>query len=225
VLADRAPALLARIVPGGVCVAETFADVPEPLFPQEQAVIARAVATRRLEFRSARGCARQALAGLGLDRPPQVPTATGAPPWPDGVVGSMTHCAGYRAAAVAWASAWAGLGIDAEPHAPLPVGVIDLVVLPAEREQLAALDRTTPSRHWDRILFSAKESVYKVWSPLTGAWLGFDQARVTLDPQRQTFEVEMLIAAPAGRGVSMAGRWLVERGLVLTAALAAPPDR
>ncbi|WP_306332212.1 4'-phosphopantetheinyl transferase [Streptomyces sp. KL109B] len=67
---------------------------------QEEALIARAVPKRRNEFTTVRACAHDALAGLGLAPVPLLPDERGAPGWPPGVVGSMTHCPGYGAAAV-----------------------------------------------------------------------------------------------------------------------------
>lgn len=78
----------------------------------------------------------------------------------------MTHCDGYRAAAVARRETIASIGIDAEPHAALPDGVEKLTALPEERMALTRLAVTHPHIHWDRLLFSAKESVYKAWFPL-----------------------------------------------------------
>ena len=59
--------------------------------------------------------------------------------WPDGLVGSMTHYAGYRGAVVAPATALMGLGIDAEPHKPLRQGAWEYVALPAERDLLCPI--------------------------------------------------------------------------------------
>ena len=106
------------------------------------------------------------------------------------MVGSITHCAGYRACAVARAAHVAGVGIDAEPHAPLPAGVLGQIARPEERPLLARAGRTEPAVHWDRLLFCAKEAVYKVWFPLAACWLGFEDAVLTLDPA----------TAPSGRG-------------------------
>jgi len=212
--------VIERILPAAVAVGETWAELDEPLFPQEEAAIARSVPKRRSEFRSARGCARTALARLGLDRPPMVPGPAGAPSWPPGVVGSMTHCAGYRAAAAARADDVAGVGIDAEPNAPLPSGVLDTVSSPGEREHLVALAATRPDVCWDRLLFSAKESVYKTWFPLTGLWLGFEEAELRFDPDAGTLAADLLRPGlhRAGRPVgSLHGRWLVDRGLVVNA--------
>ncbi|MFD0027341.1 4'-phosphopantetheinyl transferase family protein [Streptomyces sp. NPDC055059] len=94
----------------------------------------------------------------------------------------MTHCPGYRAAAVASRTRLLSLGIDAEPHAPLPAGVLDLVADPVERAALARLARTHPGVHWDTLLFSAKESVFKAWFPLMGSWLDFTDARLHFRP-------------------------------------------
>src|SRR4051812_40738925 len=88
------PAMIERTVPTTVAVSETWVDLDELLFPEELSTISRAGEKRRAEFRSVRGCARIALPRFGLARPPLLPDAAGAPAWPPGVVGSMTHCAG-----------------------------------------------------------------------------------------------------------------------------------
>ena len=116
--------MIEEILPAEVAAVEARADPPDVmLFPEEEAVIAKAVDKGRREFSTVRHCARLALATLGLPRSPLLPWERGAPQWPVGVVGSMTHCAGYRAAAVARARDVVTIGIDAEPHAVLPDGV------------------------------------------------------------------------------------------------------
>ena len=71
------------------------------------------------------------------------PGAKREPLWPAGVVGSITHCDGYRAAAVARATDLATVGIDAEPHEPLPDGVLAAIALPAEPPRAARARRPT----------------------------------------------------------------------------------
>lgn len=214
------PAAIEQILPEWVSAAEVFHDPAEAtLFPEEEAALARAVDKRRREFTSARWCARQALAALGIAPTPLVPGPSGAPTWPDGVVGSMTHCEGYRAAAVAFAADFKALGIDAEPAGPLPDGVLDIVTVEAERADLARLASEFPGTHWDRVLFSAKESVYKAWSPLTGRWLGFEDALLRIDPRRGTFTARVLVPNLALDGTPLGtfcGRWLSSHGLILT---------
>ena len=220
--------MLADIVPSVVAVAEVLGDLPDVLlFPEEEAAIAKAVDKRRREFAAVRGCARDALGRLGWPAVPIVPGQGGAPQWPDGVVGSMTHCAGYAASAVARVQDVLALGVDAEPHDVLPDGVLDLVSLAEERAMLSALASDAPDVCWDKLLFSAKESVYKAWFPLTNRWLGFEQAAIVVDPENGTFTARLLVAGPVidgGQLTEFAGRWLVRAGLVLTAT-AVLPDR
>ncbi|GHF79135.1 4'-phosphopantetheinyl transferase [Streptomyces filamentosus] len=217
--------MIEELLPAGVAGAERFDDAEAVTpFPEEEAVVARSVAERRDSFHTARLCARLALAELGLPPVPILPGPKGEPRWPAGLVGSMTHCTGYRGAVLARASEFAGLGIDAEPHLPLPEGVLETVSLPAERERLLLLGRDHPGVHWDRLLFSAKEAVYKVWFPLARKWLDFDEADIALLPDGR-FTARLLVPGPvvAGRRVPvLAGRWRVGRGLVLTALVLGP---
>lgn len=213
--------MIEEILPPEVAAAEAFDDAaPAVLFPAEEAAIARAVPKRRSEFATGRACARAALAKLGLPPSPIVPGPRGAPQWPAGVVGSITHCAGYRASAVAHLTDVAGIGLDAEPNAPLPDGVLERIAVAQERAWLPELAAAVPGVSWDRLLFCAKESVYKAWFPLTRRWLGFEQAVITVDPQAGAFTAELLEPAEAldGRRLAgFAGRWLARDGLVLTA--------
>jgi 4'-phosphopantetheinyl transferase EntD len=206
--------MIEEIVPSTVAAVEAFDDPPNAtLYPQEEAVISRAVDKRRREFTTARHCARTAMVALGLPPAPILPGPRGAPGWPDGVVGSMTHCAGYRAAALAHGRDLRTIGIDAEVHEALPQGVLDLVSIAAERARLRRLSADEPGVCWDRLLFSAKESVYKAWYPLTRRWLDFAEADVELDSSG-AFSARLVVSGPV---TAFDGRWLVRDGLVLTA--------
>jgi 4'-phosphopantetheinyl transferase EntD len=206
--------MIERILPGAVVAVDTREDDPAAvLFPEEEALLARAVDKRRREFATVRACARTALARLGLPPAPILPGTRGAPTWPAGVVGSMTHCDGYRACAVARAGEVLTIGIDAEPDAALPEGVLGVVSDAGERAWIAELSAAEPGVSWDRLLFSAKESVYKAWFPLTGRWLGFEEATVSVRPAERTFEARLLVPGPVS---GFSGRWLTTGGLILT---------
>lgn len=72
---------------------------------------------------------------------------------------------------------------------------------------------------WDRLLFSAKESVYKTWFPLTGRWLGFEDAEL-VPAVDGTFRARLLVEAPTVDGVVVStfeGRWAVDGGILVTA--------
>lgn len=200
------------------------------LYPEEQALVTRAVPKRVREFTLVRACARRAMEKLGVPPQPVLPGERGAPQWPAGLVGSMTHCEGYCAAALVRATDLASIGIDAEPHQPLPEGVLDSVALSTEREHLRELAEGGPGAHgipvhWDRLLFSAKESVYKAWFPLTGKWLDFSEADIafTAAPGAHpygTFRARLLVPGPVVDGHELGyfdGRWTVRRGLLGTA--------
>ncbi len=218
--------MLADMLPPEVAAVESFGDMLDiVLFPEEEAVLVRAVDKRRREFTTARSCARAALATLGLPPAPIVPGPRGAPQWPPEVVGSMTHCAGYRAAAVARHRDVLTIGLDAEPDDRLPEGVLDAIATADERARLCALASAAPEPSWDRLLFSAKESVYKAWFPLTRRWLGFEEAAITINPSDGTFTARLLVPGPVldGRQLTgFTGRWLARHGLVLTAIAVLP---
>ena len=204
-------------MPTAVASTEMFADPPDvALFPEEELLVARAVDKRRREFTTARACARSALARLGVEPAPILTGERGAPGWPPGVVGSITHCAGYRAAAVAPARAVLTVGVDAEPDDPLPDGVLAVISLPGERGRLADLAGAAPGVNWDRLLFCAKEATYKAWFPVARRWLGFEDADVTIDSANGTFLASLLVPAPAPLA-RLSGRWLARDGLILTA--------
>jgi 4'-phosphopantetheinyl transferase EntD len=214
--------LLSDVLPDKVAAAEMYDDPPDlaPL-PEEEPLIAKSVAKRRNEFVTVRYCARQALGELGVAPVPILKGEKGEPCWPDGVVGSLTHCDGYRGAAVGRHDAMRSVGIDAEPHDVLPRGVLDAISLPAERSEISALPT---GLHWDRILFCAKEATYKTWYPVTKRWLGFEDAHIvfSLDDSGTAggFESRILIDPVALSGpplTSLRGRWSVRDGLTLTA--------
>ncbi|MEU2993112.1 4'-phosphopantetheinyl transferase family protein [Streptomyces griseoincarnatus] len=224
--------LIANVLPPGVAAVESRGGAgPEgALFPEEAALIADSVPQRRAEFTGVRSCARRAMAALGFPPAPVLRGPRGAPLWPEGLVGSMTHCPEYRAAAVAPASAVRMLGIDAEPNRPLPEGHREVVARPAELRRLAAAGRAEAERrdgpHWDRLLFSAKESVFKTWYPLTGDELDFHEAEITMSrtpgcSDRGRFVARLSRSAP-GVPEAMAGRWAADRSTIVTAVVLAP---
>ena len=212
--------LIEAVLPSSVAWFEALDDPPDAaLFPEEAALLSRASDKRWLEFTTGRHCARRALAQLGVAPAAILTGPAGEPLWPDGVVGSITHCAGYRAAAVAWAVSASTIGIDAEPHDPLPTGVLEAVSRSAERTLIRALTASVPDICWDRVLFSAKEAIYKAWYPLAQRMLGFEEAVVTIE-RNGTFSARLEAPGPIVRGQplrAVVGRWMVTAGLVLTA--------
>ena len=229
--------MLGMILPVGVQSEEYFGDPPGGvLFPEEEKVIANAVAARRRDYTTVRTCARACLERLGYPPVPILPGLGGAPSWPAGVQGSMTHCVGYAAAAVGRAVGISAIGIDAEPDAPLPDGVLGLIATSVEQNRLAVISpepgraSTSSARmvtqqesddpNWDRLLFSAKESVYKAWFPLVGEWLDPQETEILFHPHERTFTAllcrgGLIINDRPVRQIH--GRWTREQGILATA--------
>lgn len=189
---------------------------------EECAAVAAAAPVRREQFLAGRACAHAALRSLGRDGPAVGRGPTRAPVWPPFVVGSIAHTAHVAGAVVARAEdAW-GLGLDIEPlDPPLDLDVERLVCTPAER----AADG--PARHrlaasTSKLIFCAKECVYKAVAPATGWPLDFQDVRVQVDLVHgryravvdERFRVGGLPLSPLhGRvavvgGVVLAGLWV-----------------
>ena len=202
----------------------------DALTDEEQPLVAGASAARRAEFATGRHCARLALASLSpaLGRMPVLADARGAPVWPAGVVGSITHCPGWTGAVAARSSNGVtvlghgvpvlgrgvrSLGLDAEPVAPLPPGVLEVVASPDEREsleRLAGLGGEWPGIPWDTLLFAAKEATYQAWYPLAGTVLAHDAVHVELSASG-TFSAVARADDALGRVTThrVRGRWVV----------------
>ena len=194
--------------------------------PAEEAHLAsrRHAPGRAAEFRAGRACARRAMRALGLPDAPLLPDETRAPVWPAGVVGSITHCAGYCAAAAAKARDLAALGIDAEAHGSFPHDVARRVAAAAE---IASFARFVASPDIAACaVFSAKESLYKAVFPLSRTFLDFDEVMVVAEgPGR--FSAICLNVAVAPLVAQVVGRLSVGPRHVFTTAIipAAPGAR
>ena len=202
-------------MPATVTAVATRGDLGAELFAEEARSLGSAADRRRREFTTGRACARQALARLGMPATAIASGAHGEPLWPASVVGSITHCARYRACALARSSEVRCIGIDAEPEARLPAGVLAAIAGDEERRALAA---HAAGVCWDRVLFSGKEAVFKAWFALTGRALGFEDADVRIDARAGTFTARLLVGGPLGE---VRGRWLAADGIVATAVVVA----
>jgi 4'-phosphopantetheinyl transferase EntD len=209
-----------RILPRAAVAAESFGGLPPAgldLFPAEERAVRTAGSARRAEFTAGRRCARTALAGLGVPAAPILPGPAGEPGWPDGVTGSITHCPGYRACAVARTGDLAAIGIDAEPDTELPRHLAEAVATAWERtwiQRQAAAGTPGPAVRWTRLVFSAKEAAAKAWYPLAGRWP--DLAELTVAATAAGDLVVRLAGAAPGLPATLSGRWLARDGLIVT---------
>jgi 4'-phosphopantetheinyl transferase EntD len=184
------------------------------LLKAEREAVEGAAQTRVEQFTAGRVCSRLALTRLGVAATtPIVRGEDRAPIWPPGFIGSISHTDAWCAAAVARTKDVRALGIDLEPATPLKEALWRRVCTQTERERLRGLP--DPGL-MGKILFSAKESVYKCQYPLTIQFLGFHA--VELEVGDGSFRAVFQQAAGEFKpGYVMSGRYLVEGGLVASA--------
>jgi 4'-phosphopantetheinyl transferase EntD len=165
--------------------------------------------TRRRASGAARIVARELLRELGADpAAPLLRSPSGAPTWPAGFIGSLAHDDDFAVAAVALRGPIIGLGVDVEPAEPLPADLVDLVLSAAERRA------TKGDRVKQRLVFVAKEAVYKAIHPLDGTPLEYGDIEITLGEGRATLKDRrrlQLVTLAGERLVAVALAW--ERGL------------
>ncbi|RUW88212.1 4'-phosphopantetheinyl transferase superfamily protein [Mesorhizobium sp. M7A.F.Ca.US.010.02.1.1] len=168
---------IAAIAPSGVrigCRLIRDGDDAHLLPGEAHSIPARQPGMRRASG-AARWIAHGLLAELGVGDVAILRSPTGAPVWPDGITGSLAHDDDMAVAAIAPIGDIASLGIDVEPAQPLPDDILALVTTPADRTDAA-------DRHLaGRILFAAKEAVYKAVYPLDRKVLGYEDITIDLN--------------------------------------------
>jgi len=168
------------------------------LLPEEQA-IAESFGSqkRRAEFTLGRICAHEALSRFGLDSEPilRIPE-TREPCWPDSIWGSITHTAGYAAVAVGFKKEIKGVGIDLESFSrPVDFKIRRHVCVDSELEWLESLPTKQANRAL-RIIFSAKESIFKCIYPGTKTYLTFKDAEVSVKETEKNFSFTIFKSLP-----------------------------
>jgi len=184
------------------------------LLPEEEICVQRAVTKRRREFTAGRVCARQALAALGIADVPLGMGSDRLPVWPEGIIGSISHCDGYCGVAIARASRVVSLGLDVEGADPLESGTTRIVCAEAELSQ-ADLFPDLAIGGVAKLIFSAKEAAFKCWYPLGRKILEFSDVRIAFDRDRSAFSALFLKeGASLQSGISLEGRFALDASRV-----------
>ena len=147
----------------------------DALFPIERAGREQATLKVRRQSGAVRMVARKLLEELGLPDVELPRLSNGAPKWPDGIVGSLAHDKRVAVAAVMPSTGASCIGIDVEPAEPLPPQVMETISTPGEQRKY------DPETLQGRVLFCAKEAVYKAFNSKTGQRLGFQDVDIDLD--------------------------------------------
>ncbi|MEL6838739.1 MAG: 4'-phosphopantetheinyl transferase superfamily protein [Pseudomonadota bacterium] len=181
-------------------------DPADGLWPEETPAIARAVDKRQRDFAAGRRAARTAMEEFGLT-PTAIPQGEQREPiWPDGLIGSISHCQTCCIAAVAESNHHRSIGIDIEPATPLDTDLNRMICQPSERDWLTTQANPQLAA---KTIFSIKEAVYKAQFPLTRDVIGFHA--VTTEITGMTFT-----ATINETGQKFAGSFLITQGLILS---------
>jgi 4'-phosphopantetheinyl transferase EntD len=213
--------VLAELFDGDVATVEVdlYRDPLTDLHPDEARAVASAREPRLLEFRGGRHCARTALAVFGVTGVPILRGEDRSPTWPEGFVGSITHTRardrGWCGAAVARAAGVRAVGIDAEFDEPLEPKLYERVLTPGERSRLTELPEAERGRY-AKLVFSAKESVYKCQYPLSRTFLEFKDVEISVETGGAFRAVLRKDAGPLSSGHVFEGRYTRAGGLVAT---------
>lgn len=216
-------ALSAWLFPGPVAlyrmpVAEAF---PHTILAAERSLIAGAVPARQSEFAAGRACARRALEALGLSATAIPAGPDRMPLWPEGIVGSISHDADSAFAVAGCTQDWIGIGLDVELCGDVPSEIASLICSDEER---------AASAHWGAgldfiaLTFSAKESVFKCFYPLTRKFLDFLDVVIRWQPHsddRTSGRFDALFSPAVEqerRPIVIEGRWQIANGRIHTSA-------
>lgn len=161
------------------------------LLPEERVLCARAVEKRKREVAAGRVLARRALAELGIPEAPLMRNADRSPMWPAGVVGSISHSTSLCVVAVGLARDVELIGVDVEEKTPLDPALFNMVMVPNEARWLAG-QPVYEQGELAKLIFSAKECVYKAQYTRTKKMLDFKDVELAIDRAAQTFEASVL---------------------------------
>lgn len=194
-------------------------DVPRTL--------GRAVPRRVRSYLAGRHCAARAISAFLPDFPHRREALAtgqhGSPVWPPAVVGSITHSTRLAAAVVAPMERWRGLGVDCERVMTAEVAdeIVSRIIPELETIRRAGVPiHTMPWPLFVTAVFSAKESIYKCLSPITGTFFDFDAVQLeALDAGDGTLQLRLVqtLSAEVSSGMLLHVRFCVDQEHVFTA--------
>ena len=168
------------------CLLPIHSTSNQKLHPAEENYFSQLSSVSRKEhYRSGRICAGEVLSKLGtLGQPVLRDPQTREPLWPEGISGAITHSGNWAAAAAGKTSDVSGIGIDLEDlERQVDSRISRHVCIPEEQKWLQECGEDFLEKNL-KIIFSAKESIFKAFFPYTRTYLHFHDARILME---QTF--------------------------------------
>lgn len=209
--------MIQKLLPASVITVVATPDMwIQAAYPDEMSLVKNAVTQRQQEFQAGRNCAKEALSILGIEHFPILSGVKREPIWPEGIVGSITHCKDYCAAALCKTTVAKSIGIDVEKKTTLDKSTINLICTKTELAWLSKHDLM--DTFWSKVIFSAKECLYKCYYPLTHQYLDFLEAELSLDLDKNIFTAKLLINAPSSFNINepIKGSFLIEKDYIFT---------
>ena len=177
---------------GAFCCISPYSNrASDALHPREKPLLEGLCLKRIREFSMGRYLARKCFAAAGIPDGPVLMGQFREPLWPEAVCGTISHSAGFYAAAVADKGVLRSIGLDLEDASrPVSEGAYRLICTEEEQRMLR---KSSWNPEAARVaVFSAKEAFYKLLYPLVGERFSFDGARLTgVFPDRFDFELTL----------------------------------
>ena len=175
---------------------------------------------RKTEFIMGRTVAHLALKKFKLESMPILRNMkTREPCWPKSVFGSITHSGDLAAAAVGLSKDISGIGIDLEDLSrKINFKISRYVCVPDELKWLANLS-PEEANFYLRIIFSAKESIFKCFFPISRKYFHFKDACVKIKKNKSEFSFVLSNTCSKNSGNNYQGLFSVKRNFLLTSIL------
>ena len=173
------------------CLLPIHSTSNQKLHPAEENYFSQLSSVSRKEhYRSGRICAGEVLSKLGTRGQPVLrDPQTREPLWPEGISGAITHSGNWAAAAAGKTSDVSGIGIDLEDlERQVDSRISRHVCIPEEQKWLQECGEDYLQQNL-KIIFSAKESIFKAFFPYTRTYLHFHDARILME---QTFFLSLI---------------------------------
>jgi len=189
---------------------EFFSTRGIPLSPD----LREEVPKKKAHFLGGRYCAHKALSMMKGDDQPPSPLAKdqeGAPLWPPGVVGSITHTENFMGAVVADQNTLKGIGIDTEKIlGPQSLNMVESLVA-TDKEKRMSFSHD-PFEYFT-LIYSAKESIFKCLHPIIKVHFEFYDVNIDhVDFEKGTFHFTLLktLSEEFKEGMSYQGRFSLD---------------
>lgn len=201
-------------------VAMGWADPTAPmprLMGDEVLAIEQVSAKRAREFAAGRAAARSAMDQLGHVARPVLHGDDRAPIWPAGLAGSITHTDHDALAVVTDDPDILALGLDMEPATALEPNLWSVICTQNDLLWLAGLGPTQRG-NFARLVFSAKEAVYKAQYQISRCLIDFHALDLTPDLATGRFVAQLQQDVPnLPCGTRFDGRFSILSNMIITA--------